>query len=393
MASPSYRKILHLDLDAFFCAVEALRNPDLQGKPFAVGGSPDKRGVVSSCSYPARACGVHSAMPMSQALRICPDLIVVRHGGGYGQVSQKVMARLQELTPLVQQISVDEAFLDVSDLPQPLPELAQMLQARIQDELSLPCSLGGASNKLVAKIANTVGKRQARAVDYPRAISIVPAGEEAAFLAPLPVRDLWGVGPKTEARLQAMGIQTIGELAAVPERELMKLLGQHGYDLARRARGLDNRPVEPTRGAAKSISSETTFARDVREGAVLRATLRRLAAGVAKSLRRKGYTGRTVRLKLRLSDFTTLSRQSTLPRPTDDERIIVPAVLTLFENLWTPGQPVRLVGAGVSNLQKDVVQLKLWEEKDDRLRKLQSTIDALQERYGEAAIHRGVEEW
>jgi DNA polymerase-4 len=386
------RKILHLDLDAFFCAVEAQRNPDLEGKAFAVGGSPDRRGVVSSCSYPARAFGVHSAMPMSQALRICPHLIVVPHGGGYGQVSQKVMARLRELTPLVQQISVDEAFLDVSDLPDPLSDMARTLQARIQQELGLPCSLGGATNKLIAKIANTVGKSQARASDYPRAITIVPAGQEAAFLAPLPVRELWGVGPKTAERLHTLGIHTIGELAAMSQKELMRHFGQHGYDLARRARGIDKRPVEPNRGAAKSISNETTFAHDVQDGRILRNTLRRLTANVAKSLRRKGYAGRTVRLKLRLSDFTTLSRQSTLPQATDDERIITQAVLELFDALWQSGQPVRLLGAGVSNLQKGWVQLKLWEEKEDRLRKLQSTLDTLQEKYGETIIHRGVDE-
>jgi DNA polymerase-4 len=388
----SHRKILHLDLDAFFCAVEELRDPALRGKPFAVGGSPEGRGVVASCSYPARAYGVHSAMPMAQAVRLCPDLIVVRHHGGYSEASREVMARVRDLTPLVQQISVDEAFLDVSDLPEPLEVLARRLQIRIRDELKLPCSLGGATNKLVAKIANDAGKSRAGKGDYPRAVTIVPPGQEAAFLAPLPVRALWGVGPKTEEKLLALGVTTIGELADYPEKELLRLFGQNGWELSRHARGIDNRPVTASRGGAKSISKETTFARDVNDGQALRATLRRLAEGVARSMRRKGYVGRTVKLKLRLSDFTTLSRQTTLARPTDDERLIVQAALSLFEKLWQPGQPVRLVGAGVTNLQKGLVQLSLWEEKDERFRNLQAAMDALRDKYGQDVIHRGVED-
>jgi len=391
MARP--RKILHLDLDAFFCAVEELYNPELRGKPFAVGGRPEGRGVVASCSYPARALGVHSAMPMAQALRLCPELLVVSHGhGGYSQASREVMARVRALTPLVQQISIDEAFLDVSDLPDAPEALARALQARISDELGLPCSLGGATNKLVAKIANTVGKSRAGKRDYPRAVTIVPPGQEAAFLAPLPVRELWGVGVKTEEKLRALGLQTIGDIVAYPEKELVRRFGQHGYDLARRARGVDHRPVEPSRGPAKSISKETTFARDVTDARALHATLRRLAEGVARSMRRKGYTGRTVKLKLRLSDFTTLTRQMTLTRPTDDERHIAQAALTLFERLWQPGQSVRLLGVGVTNLQKGLVQLGLWEEKDDRFRNLQVAMDALREKYGRDVIHRGVDD-
>lgn len=389
---PQPRKILHLDLDAFFCAVEELRDPELRGKPFAVGGSPEGRGVVASCSYPARAFGVHSAMPMAQAVRLCPDLIIVKHHGGYGDASRQVMARVRELTPLVEQISVDEAFLDVSDLSEPLETLARRLQTRIHEELHLPCSLGGAANKLVAKIANDVGKGRSQTGDYPRAITIVSPGQEAAFLAPLPVRALWGVGPKMEEKLHALDIFTIGQLAAYPERTLAQLFGQHGWELARRARGIDNRPVVSSRGQAKSISQETTFSQDVSDGSVLQATLRRQAENVARSLRRKHYTGRTVKLKLRLSDFTTLTRQMTLTRPTDDERIITRSALTLFERLWQPGQPVRLLGVGVSNLQKGLVQLGLWEERDDRFRNLQVAMDALREKYGPDVIHRGMDD-
>ena len=170
-------------------------------------------------------------------------------------------------------------------------------------------------------------------------------------------------------------------------------MGQHGWELARRARGIDNRPVKAERGQAKSISKETTFARDVSDGRALEAALRRLAQDVARSLRRKGYLGRTVRLKLRLSDFTTLTRQTTLAKPTDDDRVIAREVVALFERIWPAGQPVRLVGVGVTNLQKGLVQLSLWEEKDARMRDLQAAMDALREKYGQNVIHRGVDEW
>ena len=228
------RKILHLDLDAFFCAVEEQQNPDLVGKAFAVGGRPESRGVVASCSYAARQFGIHSAMPMARAVQLCSDLIIVpnRHGL-YRQISHEVMSRLNALTPLVEQISIDEAFLDVSDLPEPAAAIAARLQDTIHQELGLPCSLGVASNKLVAKIANDVGKSQAWSNQPPNAITVVAPGEEAAFLAPLPVRALWGVGPKTADQLAALGLLTIGDIARWSEEDLIRRFGKHGQDLAR----------------------------------------------------------------------------------------------------------------------------------------------------------------
>ncbi|MBI4771414.1 MAG: DNA polymerase IV, partial [Chloroflexi bacterium] len=204
------RKILHLDLDAFFCAVEEQRDPALRGQAFAVGGRPEARGVVASCSYAARRFGVRSAMPMARAVKLCSGLIIVpsRHKV-YSDVSRQVMERLYDLTPLVEQISIDEAFLDVSDLPESGEALARRLQATMRDELRLPCSLGVATNKLVAKIASDVGKAAARTGAPPNAILVVPPGEEAAFLAPLPAAALWGVGPKTATRLAGLGIHTI----------------------------------------------------------------------------------------------------------------------------------------------------------------------------------------
>ncbi len=226
------RKILHLDLDAFFCAVEENLDPSLRGQAFAVGGQPDQRGVVASCSYAARVYGVRSAMPMAQAVRLCPNLIIrPNRRGVYGDVSRSVMAILHDLTPLVEQLSIDEAFLDVSLLPDPAELLARRLQERINTELHLPCSLGVASNKLVAKIANTVGKARARSSIPPNAITIVPPGDEAAFLAPLPASELWGVGPKTAEQLARLDIHTIGDLARWPETDLIRRFGQHGQAL------------------------------------------------------------------------------------------------------------------------------------------------------------------
>ncbi|MCU0490330.1 MAG: DNA polymerase IV, partial [Chloroflexaceae bacterium] len=298
----THRTILHLDLDQFFCAVETLRDPSLQGKPFAVGGRPEGRGVVASASYAARAFGVRSAMPMAHAVRLCPQLIVVRPDfPAYRAASQQVMAQLHALTPLVEQISVDEAFLDVSGLDGPGAALAAQLQATIRDAVQLSCSLGVASNKLVAKIATDVGKSMARSGAIPSAICVVAPGEEAAFLAPLPASALWGVGPKTAEKLAALGIFTIGDLAAWPAADLARRFGQHGDDLARRARGIDERPLVTER-AAKSISQETTFAEDVRDQAQLEQTLRTQAVAIAANLHRKGLMGTAIKLKLRWPD-------------------------------------------------------------------------------------------
>ena len=386
------RKILHLDLDAFFCAVEELRDPSLKGKPFAVGGSPEGRGVVASCSYPARRFGVHSAMPMAQAVRRCPDLLVVSHRhGAYGQYSRQVMAQLRALSPLVEPLSIDEAFIDVSDLADDPADIARGLQATINQELKLPCSLGVATNKLVAKIANDVGKGQNRTGDYPNAITVVPPGQEAAFLAPLPTRALWGVGPKTAERLAALGMTTIGDIARWPEADLARHFGKHGRDLARRARGIDERPVETEPHGVKSVSKEVTFTHDVADERELERTLRRLAEGVGRNLRRKELHGSTVKLKLRWPDFTTITRQTTLPRPTERDDEIFAAAWRLFEREWRPGQALRLIGVGVSGLDTGGWrQLNLWHATDDdSQQRLQETLDELRQRYGRKVIFRG----
>jgi DNA polymerase IV len=392
------RTIIHLDLDAFFCAVEQQRDPRLRGKAFAVGGRPETRGVVSSASYMARKFGVHSAMPMAQAMRLCPDLLVVAPNYAvYRATSHQVMERLHALTPLVEQISIDEAFLDVTALGSPGDALAARLQATIRDELALSCSLGVATNKLVAKIATDVGKSLVRSGAMPQAICVVPPCDEAAFLAPLPTTALWGVGPRTAARLAELGMHTIGDIAAWPAADLARRFGQHGEDLARRARGSDDRPIVTER-AAKSISQEITFARDVTDRATLERTLREQAAAIAQKLRRDDIAGTTVKLKIRWPDFSTPTRQLTLPQPTDEPEAIAEAALRLFGQIWTPGQAVRLVGVGVSGLGSPPRQLGLWDapaaptpEEQARQQRVIAALAAIQARFGVGAVRRASE--
>jgi DNA polymerase-4 len=384
----SSRKILHLDLDAFYCAVEEQREPKLRGKAFAVGGRPEERGVVASCSYPARQFGVRSAMPMSQAVKQCPVLLIVpAHHRTYGKVSQQVMDRLHALTPLVEQLSIDEAFLDVTAQAAPAEQIARHLQTTINKELSLPCSLGVAANKLVAKIANNLGKAAVRSGSPPNAITVVPPGQEAAFLAPLPCEELWGVGPKTATRLRELGMATIGDIARWPETELASRFGKNGRDLSQHAKGIDHRPVEPHRDT-KSISQETTFTRDVRDGDQLRRVLAEQAEGVSKELKRKRLTATTVKLKLRWSDFTTLTRQSSFPQPLDDGEQIRLAAIRLFDQEWQ-GQLVRLIGVGVTGLSNTARQLSLWDAPNEREERLWQTLEALRKRFGDGAISLG----
>lgn len=384
------RTILHLDLDAFYCSVEEIHRPELRGKPFAVGGKPNERGVVASCSYAARAFGVRSAMPMSRAVRLCRDLIIVpgRHRL-YSEYSEKVMEKLRALTPLVEQISIDEAFLDITDIQADKTRLALDLQRSIRTELDLPSSLGIASNKLVAKIATEVGKKSSRKKNEPPfGFTVVPAGEEAKFLAPLPADMLWGVGPKTSARLAELGIHTIGDIAAWPEKELVNLFGENGRDLWRHANGMDDRPIV-TEYETKSISQETTFSVDIRDEKTLEKTLREQARDVARQLRKNDLAGKTVKIKIRWPDFTTLTRQTTLPASTDNEDEIYRNALKLMRAVRKPNQAVRLIGVGVSGIGAPVRQLSLWDVGSEKSRKLQEAVDELQAKYGKDVIRKG----
>ena len=381
--------ILHLDLDAFFCAVEEIRDPALRGKAFAVGGKPNERGVIASCSYAARQFGVRSAMPMAHALRLCPNLIIVssRHGV-YSEVSKQVMTRLHDLTSSVEQISIDEAFLDISGLNETPENIARRLQTGIRDDLGLSCSIGIASNKLVAKIATEVGKKAAKGSGPPFGLTIVPVGEEAAFLAPLPAEMLWGVGPKTSTRLTELGIHTIGDIAKWPENEMFRLFGENGRDLARHARGQDDRPIV-TEHETKSISQETTFSRDVRDDKILEKTLRENSAQVGRRLRESNLAGTTIKLKIRWPDFTTLTRQTTLEHSTDQSKEIMKVALSLMRTVRKPGQAVRLIGVGVSGLRSPIRQLTLWDAGSEKSRRFQEAVNELREKYGDKVIHQG----
>ena len=349
------RAIVHLDLDAFFASVEVLENPALAAKPVVVGGSPDGRGVVASASYPARAFGIHSAMPTARALRLCPQAIVIRGRHRlYWDYSRRVMSILRDATPVMQQASVDEAYMDFGHLPawQDVVDQAFRLQARVRDEVGLSASLGVASNKLIAKVASEQGK--------PGGVTVVPPGDEESFLAPLSVRVLWGIGPVTARRLAKLGVATVGELAQVSQEELSKHFGRVGAHMARQARGIDNHPVV-TEHEVRSVSHETTFAYDQREPAVLEEKLEELATRVARRLHKSNLVASTVGIKVRYFDFTTLSRQMTLACPTDDEQQIQRAALVLFRRVWIKRQAVRLLGVAAHHLSASTGQLRLWQ--------------------------------
>ena len=374
------RTILHVDLDAFFCSVEERIDPSLTGKAFVVAGSAERRGVVSSASYPARKFGIRSAMPTSRALRLHPGLIIlpVRHHL-YGEESDRIMSVLRDSAPLVEQISIDEAFLDVSDDPRSGGEIAAVLQAEIRQRFGLPTSWGVAPSKLVAKIATEVGK--------PNGLVVVPPADVATFLAPLPVGMLWGVGPKTQAFFHKEGILTIGALAGLSDARLKELFGGRGPELASHARGEDDRPVVEER-EARSMSSETTFARDLADERVLKQTLRGQSEEVGRRLREAQQAGNTVRIKVRWSDFSTITRQARLSQPTDQDGEIYRAAQALFDKAWHKGRPVRLLGVGVSGLEAPVRQLSLFDRTWEQDVRLLKAVDQIRSRFGDQALQR-----
>ncbi len=383
MATDTTRRwIIHADLDAFFASVEVLLNPALRGRPVIVGGDPDKRGVVASASYEARAYGVRSAMPMAQALRLCPQGIVIhpRHRL-YAQKSRQVIALLREFTPIVEQISIDEAFLDVTGcqaLWGPIEELATTIKKRVRQELGLAISLGAASSKLVAKIACSTGK--------PDGLVIVRHGEEAAFLAPLPVEALWGVGPALGGQLRQAGIATIGDLARRDLAELERLYGETGRYLYDAARGRDRRAVGRGR-PRRSISQERTFARDTTDREFLWHTLLAMSEELAHRLRLAQRVARTVSIKLRTSSFKTHTRQITLDHPTNQADAIAKAARQLLDRHWK-GQPLRLIGLEVSGVISGGYQLALFDGTDQRRLRLSRALDEIRARYGPDAVTR-----
>jgi len=378
-----------MDLDAFFCSVEELLDSSLQGKAFATGGSSDGRGVVTSCSYAARLHGVHSAMPMKKAMRIYPLLITVKgHYDSYSRFSRRVMDILKDVTPLVEPISIDEAFLDVSDLPQHPKNIALSLQKEIWKKTALPCSIGVASNKLVAKIATNIGKSNHHQPTPPMAIKVIPPGQEESFLKALPIREMWGIGPKSEKLLNDFGIVTIGDIQGIQVEKLKKLLGNFAYTLKKRALGVDNRKVENNENV-KSISNERTFFNHLKTKREILSVLKGLSEKVGWRLRKRGLSGRTIRLKIRWPNFDTITRQITINQPTNHDSIIYSSVKALFEEAWVEEKSVRLIGVGVCKLESDFHQLSLLDNIFEKEDMLLEAIDSLHERFGREIIYRG----
>jgi DNA polymerase-4 len=374
------RIIIHVDMDAFYASVEQRDRPELFGRPVIVGADPRGRGVVSAASYEARRFGVHSAMPIGRAARLCPSAVFLPVDmEKYARVSREIMAVLADYTPLVEPLSIDEAFLDVTASRGLLGDgaaIARSIKSRIRTETRLTASVGVASNKFVAKVASDLRK--------PDGLVVVEPGMEAVFLSPLPVSRLWGVGRVTGARLEAMRIRTIGQLAAMPEHLLRPRFGRGAALLLALARGLDDRPVEPET-APKSMGAEETFERDHRDRERLEVTLRAQAERVARELRAQGYAGRSVTLKLRFADFTTLTRTHT-GGPTQDGLRIYREAATLLARVPLD-RPVRLIGLSVSGLgPAGAGQLSLLEPDAARRERLARAVDRLVERFGERSI-------
>ncbi len=378
----SDRVILHVDLDAFFAAVEQRDRPELRGRPVIVGGGgPNQRGVVSAASYEARKFGVHSAMPLRTAGRLCPQGVFLPvDGRKYQAVSREVMAILRRFTPQVQPISIDEAFLDVTGsraLFGDGEQIGRRIRAEISEEVRLTASVGVGSTKLVAKVASELRK--------PDGLVVVPPGGEAAFLAPLPISRLWGVGGKTAEALRDFGVVTIGDLAALPPDVLVRRFGKHGSALVDRAVGRDPDPVA-TGDPAKSIGHEHTFDVDTANREKIERTLLGMADGVAWRLRAAGLKAVTVTLKLRDSSFTTITRQTGLEIPADlTEPIYEAAVMLLRRELH--GQRIRLVGVTASNF-RDREQLALFGDDDPRRHQTAEALDRIRRKYGERSITR-----
>jgi DNA polymerase-4 len=392
------RVILHVDLDAFFVAVEQARDPSLRGKPVVVGGDPDGRGVVATASYEARVFGVHSAMPLRTARRLCPDAIFLNGNyKEYSRVSREFHTILSTFSPLVEPGGLDEAYLDVTgcgpiiermtgtscSTPESLgQEIGEAVRRRVREELSINASVGVASGRSLAKIASDAAK--------PDGLLVVPFGGEAGFLERRPVRDLPGLGAKAEAELTRLGVRTLGQVAALPDALLRRMFGKWGPELGQRARGIDPTPVGAGRAGAKSVSREGTFAQDIADVEALRATLRGFAESVGAELRRMQKRARTVQLKLRYGDFSTISRSRTLDRPThSDEKLFETGVFLLERALERDPRAVRLIGLGATGLVEDAVQGDLFDVQEARGEDLLRAVDGVRGRYGSHSLQRG----
>ena len=379
--------ILHIDMDAYYASVEMRERPELANRPVIVGGTPEGRGVVAAANYQARACGVHSAMPAVRAKRLCPQAVFLRPRMElYAQVAEHIREIFHRYTPLVEPLSLDEAFLDVTGseaLFGPTIEIGKLIKRDIQDRLQLVASVGVAPNKFLAKIASDL--------DKPDGFVVVDANRVHEFLDPLPIGRLWGVGRVTETTLRQSGIHTIGQVRQMSATALQANFGQQGQRLWRLSQGIDDRPVVPER-IAKSVSHETTFPVDIADKEVLQAWTLDLAEQVAWRLRRHQLRGRTVQLKVRFSDFETITRAITLPSPTDVTQEIWQAANELFTHrLPAHHRPVRLLGVGVSGFDPSHTghQQMLFDQPD---RNAQSEIDRatdqIREKFGSGALGR-----
>jgi DNA polymerase-4 len=346
VTAPESRRILHLDMDAFFAAVELLRRPDLKGKPVIIGGrgDPSRRGVVSTATYEARAFGVRSGMPLRTALKLCPTAVFLPVDfEAYHRYSEKFKAAMKSVSPLMEDRGIDEAFLDITAIDRGSAEIAGEIKRRIREETGLTCSIGIAPNKLLAKMASELQK--------PDGLTIITAADLEARIRPLGVRSVPGIGPKTEARLAELGVHTVGELAAVPVESLVERFGRsYGVFLHEAARGIDDDPIV-THWEPKQRSRETTFQEDTGDWQTIARTIAGLARGVAEDLREEGYRGRTVGIKLRFADFETHTREKTLPEPTDAEHAIRKAAFECLGRLKLDRR-VRLLGVRVGDLSR-----------------------------------------
>jgi len=378
--------ILHVDMDAFYASVEQRDRPELGGRPVIVGGIPRERGVVAAASYEARRFGVHSAMPAATAVRLCPQGVFLRPRiDHYAAISGQIQEIFRRFTPLVEPLSLDEAFLDVRGSVRLFgseEEIARRIKSVIREELRLVASVGVAPNKFLAKIASDLEK--------PDGLVVVRSGQEQAFLDPLPVGRLWGVGKVGCRAFESLGIRTIGQLRALPRETLVNRFGAPGEQIWRLARGIDDRPVVPEH-QAKSLSHETTFECDVSDRQVLRSWLLDLVEQVGRRVRACGLKGRTVGMKVRYSDFRTVTRAETLGEPTDLTSEIWRAAVGLFENrLPAALPPVRLLGVSLTGLDASAERQALLFNREERTRqsRLDRVTDQIQDRFGQSAIGR-----
>ena len=378
------KTIFHLDMDAFFVSVERIIDPTLEGKAVIIGGDPHGRGVVAACSYEARKFGLHSAMPIRNAFRLCPHGTYIHgHHTAYSSYSELVRNFLEEKLPLVQQASIDEFYFDFTGCEKIYghpEEFAKKLQAEILEKFHLPCSVGISSNKSVSKIATDLRK--------PLGITFVPHGKEKEFLAPLAVEKMPGVGKKTFPILHARGFKTLGDIANASPDYLAALLGKWGTDLWNRANGFgsDTLSIEHER---KSISKETTFSEDIVNKTEIEKYLFKLTAKVAQLLRKEDWQTSTVSIKLRYSDFSTITRAKTLSDPTDDDKIIFDAALKLFRNAYNRRVGIRLIGVHLSKLEHLSQQEALFESEEMIRKKMLRAVMKIRDKFGYKSIQIG----